>query len=282
MVGILDYLKKNIIIDESLLDNLKAEDYDKFNKKAKDKFYPLDRKTRYVVVPEEELQEQGKLLLGYIRNKDAGGIRQGYINPEMLLDAAFKIKTTNGLNGFQFAQLFGDNEITAKLIKTAKPEQLFLQDRYGSTALHNAVIAHNEEDALAIISKEGITSKQLFLQDEYGSTALHSAVKAHNKKEALAIISKEGVTAEQLLLKDNDKKTVLDYLVGEEKMKPVIVAIGRIVGIEELSKHYKDPIFSDVIEQLDLEKNILYGSDQYITPKMIAEKSKNPYYSPPK
>lgn len=235
MVGILDYFKTEKSKTDQLVDVgspalRKKYEYEDFKEKVSAIKYPNYSKAGYLVVPKELLEEQGKLLFGYIINKN--GKHQSDIDPNLLLDAAFKVVTPEGSNGLRVAQSKSDWKTTEELIKTATAEQLFSQAKDGTTALHGAVIVHNEKDALNIISKKGVTPEQLRLKDRAGETASYYAVEE---------------------LKKNSGED-LSERVAIARIKNVITAVAKITGGSEL-EFYHNPVATQVFQNLSHERN---------------------------
>jgi|CXWL01.1.fsa_nt_gi hypothetical protein len=253
MVSILDLFKKKemvgdknksevndfIVIDSPVLHTY---EYKRFSEKISSANYPKDKKTGYTIVPKELLAEQGKLLLGYIRDRGKQGKHHSDIDPKLLFDAAFKIVTPEGYNCLRVAQNNSDWKTTEELIKAATAEQLFLQAEDGTTALHSAVRMKKTKDALAIIRKEGVTPEQLRLKDNAGETASYYAVEALKKNS-----DRDGHIDSNETLK----------LVINTDMKKILKEIGGIAGNEELQWYYHPAateVFKELSEEHDREK----------------------------
>ncbi len=220
--------------------DLHIYEFKRFSEKVSSANYPKDEKTGYTIVPKELLAEQGKLLLGYIRDKGKREKYKSVIDPKLLFDAAFKIVTPEGYNGLRVAQNNSDWKITEELIKSATAEQLFLQAEDGTTALHSAVRMKKTKDALAITRKEGVTPEQLRLRDKAGETASYYAVEILNQNS-----DRDGYI---------DNRETLKLVINTD-MKKILKEIGRIAGNEELQWYYH-PSATDVCKELDAEHGI--------------------------
>ncbi len=125
----------------------------------------------------------------------------------------------------------------ADLIKNNTAEKLFTPDTENlsnKNVLHYAIKAHDTENSLALINKDGVTPEQLFQRESrFGLTPLHEAINEKNEKIALALIEKDGVTAKHLKLENKDGKTASD-MANDKNMKKVVAAINKKLLIETI------------------------------------------------
>ncbi len=126
--------------------------------------------------------------------------------------------------------LDGFQDHATALIKNNTAEKLFTPDTENlsnKNVLHYAIKAHDTENSLALINKDGVTPEQLFQRESrFGFTPLHEAINEKNEKIAIALINKEGVTTKHLSLKNNAGETALD-MAKEKKMVKIINAISK-------------------------------------------------------
>lgn len=123
----------------------------------------------------------------------------------------------------------GYGKEAAKVINNHTAAELFKPDEnpiFRKNVLHYAIEAGDTKNALALITKEGVTPAQLYHQEtRSGQTPLHSAISYGNETVALALINQKGVKSkEHLELKTKLNKTA--YTLAEEKgLKKITDAI---------------------------------------------------------
>jgi hypothetical protein len=182
------------------------------------------------------LTKQAELLLSYINDNNPRTRSNKDIDPNLFLNVAFnKIITNTGKNALHLAIERQDHEIANKLIENATPEQLFLQDDKGNTALHSLVKYNGLKTAIAVVKKEGVTAEQLLLKDKEGKTPSDYVIKQ---------IEKVGNTCDYL--SSGNQHPVAD-------MKNLLKEIGIIAGVEELKSDSSNQIVSDVIKEINVE-----------------------------